>query len=227
MTAIMKELNASELPTRFGNTWCRHGVMRVLRNYAYTGNLLLQQTYTDNHLSKRRMKNTGELPRYHAQGSHEAIIPLERYQAVQEEMKNRAARFAHTGKKQQAYPFTGLIQCATCHKQYNRKSRPTGPVWICSTYNTLGRDACPSKQIPETTLIATACEVLGCDSLDAHSLRSRLTSILAQDNNTLVFTFKDGSQVVKRWADRSRANSWTPEMREAVSQANHERRQNT
>ena len=41
--------------------------------------------------------------------------------------------------------------------------------------------------------------------------------------NTLVFCFKDGTEAVKRWADRSRAESWTSEMRDAARKKTLER----
>lgn len=89
----------------------------------------------------------------------------------------------------------------------------TGPVWICSTFNIYGKAACASKQIPEGTLEKAAAEVLGLDTFDSKVLHDKITAIRAEGNNILVFLFKDGTQTVKRWADRSRAESWTPEMR--------------
>ena len=59
-------------------------------------------------------------------------------------------------------------------------------------------------------------QVLGLDAFDAKALHDKITAIRAEGNNTLVFLFKDGTQTVKRWADRSRAESWTPEMRAAA-----------
>ena len=54
-----------------------------------------------------------------------------------------------------------------------------------------------------------------------------LTEICAEDGNRLVFRFKNGEETVKRWKDRSRAESWTQEMREAARQKALERsRQN-
>lgn len=219
--AIMKKLNRDKVLTRFGNAWCRNGVKRVLCNYAYTGNLLLQQTFTENHLTKKRMANAGQLPQYHAAETHEAIIPAAQFTAAQEEMARRAARHCQKKKKQDTYPFTGLITCAICGKHFNRKSRPTGPVWICSTYNTLGKGACGSKQIPEAALLTAAREVLG----DTDAPASRLTGVLAREGNVLVFIFKDGRRIDKRWKDRSRSESWTAAMREGVRQANYARRE--
>lgn len=172
------------------------------------------------------MVNSGQLPKYHATATHQAIIDNATFDAVQQEMERRAERYASIGKKQNAYPFTSLIKCGICGKHYNRKSRPSGTVWICNTYNIQGKAACASKQIPETTLIAVTSEALGINAIATDSLRSRLTTITAEGGNTLVFHLHEGEVIVKRWQDRSRAESWTTEMRDKVRQANFERSQN-
>ena len=58
--------------------------------------------------------------------------------------------------------------------------------------------------------------MLGLDEFDAEALHDKITAIRAEGGNTLVFLFKDGTQTVKRWTDRSRAESWPPEMRAAA-----------
>lgn len=208
VVAIMKRLNESGILTQQGFTWHQSAVQRVLRNYTYTGNLLLQTKFRENHLTKRTVVNCGELPQYHIQNSHEPIIDMDTYKAAQIEMAHRADQF---GKPQATvtYPFTGLITCAGCGKHYRRKMKKTGPVWICTTYNTLGKAACQSKAIPESVLIDIVDEIGGIGNL---------TAIQAANNNTLVLTLTSGEQIVKRWQDRSRRQSWTPEMREAARQ---------
>lgn len=63
--------------------------------------------------------------------------------------------------------------------------------------------------------------------LTAEMAMDEITEIRAEDRNRLVFHFKNGEEAVKRWKDRSRAESWTPEMREAARQKALERsRQN-
>lgn len=57
----------------------------------------------------------------------------------------RAERFVKNPTPSAAYPFTGLLVCANCGKNYRRKVTKGGPVWICSTFNTLGKAACASK----------------------------------------------------------------------------------
>ena len=49
-----------------------------------------------------------------------------------------------------------------------------------------------------------------------HTLYDKITAIRAEKDNALVFCFKDGSETVKRWQDRSRAESWTEEMKDAA-----------
>jgi len=214
IVSIANDLNADGVRTRYENACSKGGVSRILHNYAYSGNLLLQKTFRENHLTKKTVVNEGQLPMYHAEGTHEAIISLEDYQAVQAEIAKRAKKYAPVGKFFTGrYPFSSLITCAHCGKHYRRKITATGPVWICSTYNYQGRAACPSKQIPEPTLTAMTAD------LDIGDL----TEIIAEDGNTLVFRFKDGRKAVKRWHDRSRAKSWTPEMKEAARQKAIER----
>lgn len=210
VTAIMKRLNEEGVLTQQGFTWHKSAITRILKNYTYTGNLLLQTKFRENHLTKRTLRNQGQLPQYHAADTHEPIIDIGTYNLVQLEMVRRAEKF---GKPQTSanYAFTGMITCEGCDKHYRRKVTATGPVWICSTYNTLGKSACPSKAIPEATLMEVASSV------------GEITAVTACNNNTLVFTLADGTQSVKRWQDRSRAESWTPEMRSAAGQKTKER----
>ena len=208
VVAIMKRLNKEGILTQQGFTWHQSAVQRVLRNYTYTGNLLLQTKFRENHLTKRTVINRGELPQYHIQESHEPIIDIGTYNLVQLEMARRADHFSKS-QEPVTYPFTGLIACAGCGKHYRRKMKKTGPVWICTTYNTLGKAACPSKAIPESVLETITDEVGGI---------GKITAISAHNDNTLVLTLTSGEQIVKRWQDRSRRDSWTPEMKEAARQ---------
>lgn len=212
--AIAKLLNAKGIPSRFGNIWSESSVMRVLNNYAYTGNLLLQKTYRQCHITKRRRVNEGEFPMYHVQNAHEPIIPLEQFNAVQEEIKRRAAKYTNPGDSKNRYPFTGRITCACCGKHYRRKLTAGGPVWICSTFNTRGKSACPSKQIPEGILLAATNEFGGVGNI---------TAVTAHNGNLLEFVLADGTTATHRWQGRSRAASWTPEMRKAAGEKTRER----
>ena len=209
VVTICNALNADGIKTRFGNGWHPTTVSQILRNDTYTGNLLLQKTYRNNHLEKKTLINDGALPMYRAEGTHEAIVSMEDFEAVQAEMARRAAIHAPKDKTYtNRYPYSSLIVCAHCGKHYRRKVTHSGPVWICPTYNQQGKAACPSKAVPEPVL----------DSLTADMDWTELTAIRAEDGNRLVFCQRDGTETVQHWKDRSRAESWTPEMKEAARQ---------
>lgn len=222
VTAIMKKLNNNGTPTGAGGRWYISGVLRVLRNYSYTGNLLQQHKYRENHITKRTLINNGELPRYHALNTHEAIIDPEIFATVQTELQRRADKYYH-GTRKTSYPFSGLLVCDNCGKHYRRKTTATGPIWICTTYNTYGKESCASKAIPEKKLAEAVADVLEMDYLDIPTVQSRISSIQVQDNNTLLFFMADGTEITKQWTDRSRAESWTPEMKASAGQKTAER----
>ena len=131
--------------------------------------------------------------------------------AVQMEIERREKPI----NTKKTYPFSGLLKCAKCGKSYRRKVTATGPVWICATYNTRGKKHCPSKQIPESTLEAVVYSLTD----DVKSIEK----IIVDDDNALHFHFVDGLVVTRTWADRSRAESWTEEMRAEMAERKRRR----
>lgn len=217
---IAKFLNKSGYRTRRGKQWTHGSLQKLLNNYAYTGNLLLQTTFIEDHISKKSCINRGQLPMYHAEDSHEAIISMPDFQTAQETRKERAEVYSHASNPNVIYPFRGKLLCMGCGKHYRRKMVRRGPAWVCGTYNTKGKEFCPtSKVIPEDTLMAVTAEVLGTDTFDEAVFLDRVERIEVGAENHLTYIFKDGSSACTAWQDRSRRDSWTPDMREAARQA--------
>lgn len=211
--SIANGLNRDGVSTRDGCKWYKTTVSWILTNYTYTGSLLLQKTYREDYRTKKKRLNTGELPMYQAMETHQAIVSSEEFEAVAKRLEAQAAKHAPRGKDYtQRYPFSSKIVCGICGKSYRRKVTATGPVWICATYNTKGKSFCPSKQIPEKTLMDLFADT-DLDSID---------KAIANNGNELVTVYKDGTQETRRWRDRSRAESWTPEMREKARQRTQE-----
>ena len=46
--------------------------------------------------------------------------------------------------------------------------------------------------------------------------RRSISSIRVEKNNNLIITYRDGRSETHTWRDRSRAESWTPEMKKAA-----------
>ena len=216
--AIVTRLREDGVLSRLGGKWEPSSIARILSHPAYTGNLLLQRYYSENHITKKKLVNNGELPKYYAEDTHDAIISKETFDAVQAERTRRAARFGnHTGTKQ-FYPFTGKMVCAVCGKNYRRKVITSGVVWICETFDRIGKAACASKQVPEETLKGAAAKVMEMDELAESVFRERVESVLVCNGNKLVFRFRDGTETTQHWKDRSRGQSWTEKMKEAARQ---------
>ena len=215
LDAIVNKLNAAGVETRNGHKWCRNGVRRVLNNEAYTGNLLLQKTYRENHITKRSLLNEGQRPKYRVENSHEAIIPAEQFAMAQLEQKRRAEQCKHTGQKKNTYSFSGMVVCGICGGHFRRKKNHGKPIWVCRTYNSVGKGACSSKAVPEDVLAELAADV---------SHNGEIKTIRAEVDNTLVFILSDGTEIVRSWQDHSRADSWTDEMKEKARQKTLQRR---
>ena len=142
------------------------------------------------------------------------------FQTAQETRKERAEVYSHASNPNVIYPFRGKLLCMGCGKHYRRKMVRRGPAWVCGTYNTKGKEFCPtSKVIPEDTLMAVTAEVLGTDTFDEAVFLDRVERIEVGAENHLTYIFKDGSSACTAWQDRSRRDSWTPDMREAARQA--------
>ena len=210
---IAKHLNDNHILARRGNEWHEHTVFRVLNNYAYTGNLLLQQTYAENYLTKKRVPNEGQLPKYHVENAHEPIIDLDTFMKVQEEIKARAEKWVYCTDYSR-FPFTGLLVCEHCGKHYRRRINHGRHFWNCATTLVQGKSKCSTKMIPETELIRITEELVG----SADDLPILVDKVLV-DNNRLRFLFKNGTEVERVWKERSRADSWTPEMKETARAA--------
>lgn len=86
---IALDLNDNGITTRAGCKWSDFSIRTILKNITYTGNMLFQKSFVDDPISKRRKKNNGELPRYFAENTHEAIIDKSVFDAVQTEFIRR------------------------------------------------------------------------------------------------------------------------------------------
>ena len=201
--AIAKKLNEAGVKTRNGNDWNHTSVLWILHNYSYTGNLLLQTTFTESYITKKYRKNTGEKPMFHAQQTHEPIVSEETFNAAQREMQKRSEKYMKP-ERQNASDFSGKVFCGICGKRCRRKQRHGKPVWICNTYSMQGKAVCPAKAVPEEILSKYASEISG----------EAIKKIHICNENELCFELRNGDTITKQWQGRSRRDSWTDEMKQ-------------
>ena len=223
-------LNAMEVKPCRGTVWNRTTIMSILRNEKYTGNLLLQKSFISDHLTKAKKKNRGELPQYYVEGSHEAIIDKSMFDRVQEELKRRAELY-ETGNSvvKDHNPLARKITCGLCGKHFIRRFGNTAakykrPLWICQTYLTKTKAACPSRRISEKVLLPILAGVLGVQEEDVLDESSRIEEITVFPDGRLMVS-ADGVTVERHWENPSRALSWTDEMKQEAKRKERERQE--
>lgn len=191
----------------------------MLLNITYTGNLLLQKSYTPNPLVRRKVKNNGELPKYYVENNHEAIIPMEMFIQVQEERKRRKAEGQRANFGKNITCFSCRVKCPICGKNYMRNSRSKNSdgikahIWTCGTRLTGGSKACPGKTINEIALKRVSAKVLGLDEFDSNAFDEQIKKVIVIGDDLLEFHFNDGKIISEKWEYNARKEYWTEEKR--------------
>jgi len=226
--AIARKLSSLGIPTKRGGNWSAKGIERILKNEKYIGDVLLQKSFVTDHLTKKRKDNNGELPQYYVEDSHEAIISLETFTAVQEEIARRAEASGQKCK-QTVSEFSGRIRCQRCGANFMRKinhinTKYEKTVWACTTFTERGKAFCGAKRIPEDILKEKCVEVMGLTEYAPDVFKKRISHIDIPDDGVLTFVFQDGSQSTLTWKHRSRSESWTDEMKATAREKAKRRR---
>ncbi len=86
---IGQKLAAEGVKSYAGKTLCGEVISGMIRQEKYTGCTLAQKFYTENHITHKQTRNSGELPMYFMEGTHPAIISMETFEAAQKEFAER------------------------------------------------------------------------------------------------------------------------------------------
>ena len=222
LSSVVRWLNRSGHFGALGGKWQPQRLRQILSNEKYVGDALLQKTFVNNHLDKKKIPNHGELPQYFVTESHPALIDRDTFEKVQARLAVIAEKNAGRPKRQTS-EFTGMIRCPNCGCNYRRTLKNGSPGWICPTYYTEGKEYCQSKKIPEDTLKSTIMASLGIETWLPGVFLNQVEYIIASRPNTIELYMLDGSVRSLEWKDRSRRESWTPEMKEKASQSTFRR----
>jgi len=200
---IAKYLNENNIPSPKNSVWNKNVVIGILKNEKYIGDLLLQKFYSENHISKRKMKNDGMFKQYYVTDNHEPIISRDDFEKVQKIIKDKSIRNPHV--EPYDYRFKGIVFCSECGKKFLRKLVRNDVsskryVWKCNTYMYKGKECCSNKQIPDEILITLA------DGFD-----KEISKIIVHPDNEVQFVFTDGSEESKKWEINRR---WSDKMKE-------------
>ena len=215
---IAKTLELEKVPSLRGGKWGHSTIQLILTNRNYTGDLVLQRTFTKDYKSTRKM-NKGHVDYFVVEDDHEPIIDKETFLNAQILRMQKAKKLNNEKPKVKiVHDFTDLLVCEVCGHPYRFKKGQYQNHYICSTFTNYGKLRCDSKQIPERVLIPLVKKVLDSEEINNEILKRKVKRIIVKRGNLLTFIFKNGKEKTVHWDDPKRSDSWTKEMREQVSQ---------
>lgn len=200
--AIAKRLNEDGKLTRRGCEWSDFGIRTILKNVTYTGNMLLQKGFVEDPITKRRKRNSGELPRYFVENTHEPIIDKATFDYVQEEIVRR--------REKRRTVFTAKVKCSKCGAYYIRNTVSHAShykFWTCPTKRRKGCAVCSAKDIKEEKLKEISAEVLGLTELDEKVFLDKIENIVVEGKDILKFNLVDGTVITRQWKESVRNGS--------------------
>ena len=148
-------LESEQIPNVAGGAeWTISSIRSILTNEKYCGDVLLQKTYISDCISRKVIRNTGQLPMYLVENHHDGIVDRKTFDAVQAEMARRNAgkspskKNAPTGMTSYAskYALSERLICGECGTLYRRctwsKRGKKRVVWRCVSRLDYGTKYC-------------------------------------------------------------------------------------
>ena len=147
-------LEGNHIKTVLGTEeWSVSSIKGILTNEKYCGDVLLQKTFCTDVISKKIVKNVGQMTQYYMPDHHEGIVSREQYNAVKAEMARRSAlrspsKTAVTGRScyTSKYALSDRLVCGECGTLYRRCTWTSlgrkYPVWRCTSRLNYGTKYC-------------------------------------------------------------------------------------
>ena len=161
-------LEENQIKTVLGTAdWSISVIKGILTNEKYCGDVLLQKTFCTDVISKKIVKNVGQMAQYYMPDHHEAIVSREQYNAVKAEMARRSAlrspsKEAVTGRScyTSKYALSDRLFCGECGTLYRRKTRNVkGNIyheWRCISRLEYGKKYCHESPTLREILLQNA-----------------------------------------------------------------------
>ena len=196
---IKEDLRKKGIPSPAGDpVWQTSVIKSILNNEKYCGDVLMQKTFVQDCISKKVVKNTGQLPMYLVQDNHPAIISREKYREVQAEMSRRDAghspskKNAPTGKTSYAskYALSERLVCGECGTLYRRcvwsRNGKKKVVWRCVSRLDYGTKFChDSPTLEEGNLQQAILNAINSRMSGKEKLAEQLTDAMYLDMEVL------------------------------------------
>ena len=153
--AIARELMRRGIKSPAGKErWHPCTAQSILTSEKMKGDALLQKKFTVDFLTKKMVKNEGQIPQYYVTGNHEAIIPPETFDLVQAEIERRRGLKRYSGVS----IFSNRIKCGDCGHWYGSKiwhstDKYRRVIWQCN-HKFEGDKKCATPHLTEEEIKA-------------------------------------------------------------------------
>ena len=178
--------------------WSISNIRGILTNEKYCGDVLMQKSYIADCISKKYVKNTGQLPMYLIRNNHQGIVSRDAFNAVQAELARRNAgkspskKNAPTGKTSYAskYALSERLVCGECGTLYRRctwtQKGEKRVVWRCVSRLDYGKQYCKnSPSLHENRLQEAILNAINIAMSPKETLVNQITDAMQQEILTL------------------------------------------
>lgn len=211
--AIVNELYTRGIKSPMGkDKWNGYNIMYILQNEKMCGDALLQKKYTESFLTKKQIKNNGEVPQYLVEDDHEGIIDRRAWELVQAEISRRKSK-----KYSGTSIFSSKIICGECGNYYGSKvwhstDKYRRVIWRCN--HKYDGKTCNTPHLTEDEIKELFIKALGELLSDKDEVIENLTLLREAVSDT--------SELEKQLTDAETEMNLLAEMvQEAVSENAH------
>lgn len=189
---IARELNEAGIPTTRGGPWRSSGILRILRNEKYCGDLVQKKTYTPDYLTHEKKYNRGQEAYVVLRDHHAPIIPRATFEAAGRILAARARSQAGQSKHSRRYPLSGKLRCGVCGANCAArcKARRDGSAalsWRCYAATKYGRprtDAaghtrgCTGESLRDEDAVHILAQIWALLPIDRAGIAADVTAVL-------------------------------------------------
>ena len=192
---IKEDLERRGVTTVTGGTeWSIASIRGILQNEKYRGDVLRQKSFVNDCISRKHIRNVGQLPMYLTQDHHEGIVSRDTFNAVKAEFARRGAGRAPSKKQAPTelscysakYALTGRLVCGECGTLYRRcvwsKRGQKKAVWRCVSRIDYGTKYCrDSPSLDEKDLQAAILAAINSAMSRRAVLVERITDAMRME----------------------------------------------
>lgn len=184
MSRITADLTNDGIKTPAGkDRWHISTVKSILSNEKYKGDCLMQKYYTEDFLTKKLVKNQGELQQYYVKNHHPAIVSEETFDQAQILLDERREK-----RNKGIRAFSSIVVCGDCGESYGSKVWHSNDKYRKVVYRCNAKykgQKCTTPAVDETRLEEIFVEAFNQVLCDKDEILSNLQVLISIKTESL------------------------------------------